>query len=164
LKFSIGPSFWDQNILSFTRLKNIEWIASRVPNLPMNVCFMLFSGFALAFNIVTRCVLPSSVPLPLIGDQLHQRFQSTPRLPGFRFETTAIPSSISCVCLCAASMAESTILAKLGHHLLACICPVSLCLGPTIRTCCRTDDYRTCHQPTSPGVGPDVHLEYHRCH
>ena len=116
LKLGVGPGFWDQNILSFTCLENIDWIAYRVPNLPINVCFMIFSGFGLAFNIVTRCVLPSSVPLPLIDGQLHQRIQSTPRNPGFRGETTAIPSSVSCVCLCAASMAESTILAKLGHH------------------------------------------------
>ncbi len=36
------------------RLENVEWIASRVPDLPINVCFMLFAGFGLAFNIVTR--------------------------------------------------------------------------------------------------------------
>jgi len=116
LKLGVGPRFWDQNILSFTRLESIEWIASRVPNLPINVCFMLFATFALAFNIVTRCVLPSSVPLPLICGQLHQCIQSTPRIPGFRGETTTIPSSVSCVCPCAAGMAESAILAKLGHR------------------------------------------------
>lgn len=103
LKLGVGPRFWDQNILSFTRLETVDWIASRVPKLPINVGFMLFSGFGLGFNIVTRCVLPSLVPLPLIGGQLHQRIQSTPRLPGFRGETTAIPSSVSCVCLCAAA-------------------------------------------------------------
>ncbi|KAI0273977.1 Choline/ethanolaminephosphotransferase [Russula aff. rugulosa BPL654] len=51
-----GPRFWDQNILSFTRLENIDWIASRVPNLPLNVCFMVFAGFALAFNIVASYI------------------------------------------------------------------------------------------------------------
>jgi len=116
LKLGVGPKFWDQNILSFTRLEKIDWISSRVPSLPINVCFMLFSVFGLAFNIVTRCVLPSSVPLPLIDDQLHERIQSTPRIPGFGGETTTIPSSVSYVCLCPASMAKSAILAKLGHH------------------------------------------------
>jgi len=48
-----GPTFWDQRILTFAGLENVEWIASRVPNVPLNVCFMIFSGFALAFNIVT---------------------------------------------------------------------------------------------------------------
>lgn len=71
LKLGIGPGFWDQNILSFTRLENIDWIASRVPDLPLNGCFMVFTGFGLAFNIITRCVLPSSVPPPLKGGQLH---------------------------------------------------------------------------------------------
>ena len=116
LKLGVGPRFWDQNILSFTRLENIEWIASRVPNLPINVCFMVFAGFGLAFNIVTGCVVPSSVPLPLICGQLHQRIQSTPRIPEFRGKTTTIPSSVSGVCPCAASMAKSAILAKLGHR------------------------------------------------
>jgi len=48
-----GPTFWDQKILTFTRLENADWIASRVPNVALNVCFMIFAGFALAFNIVT---------------------------------------------------------------------------------------------------------------
>jgi len=48
-----GPAFWDQKFLSLTRLENVEWIASRVPNLAINVCFMLFAVSALAFNIVT---------------------------------------------------------------------------------------------------------------
>ena len=66
LKLGVGTGFWDQNILSFMRLERFDWIASRVPNLPINVCFMLFSGFGLAFNIVTRRVLRSSVLLLLI--------------------------------------------------------------------------------------------------
>jgi ethanolaminephosphotransferase len=53
---SVGPTFWDQKILTVMRLENVEWIASRVPNVALNVCFMIFSGFALAFNIITRCV------------------------------------------------------------------------------------------------------------
>lgn len=52
----VGPALWDQKILSLTRLENVEWIASRVPNLAINVCFMLFAGVGLAFNIITRCV------------------------------------------------------------------------------------------------------------
>jgi hypothetical protein len=41
-------------MLTFARLEDVEWIASRVPNLAINVCFMLFAGLGLAFNIVTR--------------------------------------------------------------------------------------------------------------
>ncbi|KAH9017812.1 Choline/ethanolaminephosphotransferase [Lactarius pseudohatsudake] len=48
-----GPSFWDQKILTFTRLENVEWIASRVPNLAINTSFMIFAGVGLGFNIVT---------------------------------------------------------------------------------------------------------------
>jgi hypothetical protein len=58
LKLGIGPRFWDQNILSFTRLENIELIASRVPNLPINACVMILTGSGAAFNIVTRCIPP----------------------------------------------------------------------------------------------------------
>jgi len=56
LKLGVGPRFWDQNILSFTRLETVDWIASRVPKLPINVGFMLFSGFGLGFNIVTSYI------------------------------------------------------------------------------------------------------------
>jgi len=52
-----GPTFWDQKILTLIRLERIEWISSHVPDVGINVCFMIFSTFALAFNIVTRCVL-----------------------------------------------------------------------------------------------------------
>jgi len=48
-----GPTFWDQKILTFTRLENADWIVSHVPNVALNVCFMIFAGFALAFNIIT---------------------------------------------------------------------------------------------------------------
>ncbi|KAH9964108.1 Choline/ethanolaminephosphotransferase [Russula dissimulans] len=52
----MGPTFWDQNVLTLTRLENIEWIASHVPNIGINVCFMIFSIVALAFNIVTSYI------------------------------------------------------------------------------------------------------------
>ncbi|KAH9170529.1 Choline/ethanolaminephosphotransferase [Lactarius sanguifluus] len=51
-----GPSFWDQKILTFTRLENVEWIASRVPNLAINTSFMIFAGVGLGFNIVTSYI------------------------------------------------------------------------------------------------------------
>src|SRR5258707_3630949 len=108
--------------------------------------------------------LLSSVLFQLICGKLHQCIQSTTRIPGIRAETTFIPPSVSSVCLYSASMAESAILAKLRHYQVACICPVSLCLGSTIRACCRTNDHRACHQPTPPSVGPDVYLEHHWCH
>ena len=51
-----GPSFWDQGILTVTGLEGIGWIGERVPNVGMNVGFMIFGAVALAFNIVTRWV------------------------------------------------------------------------------------------------------------
>jgi ethanolaminephosphotransferase len=54
LKSGAGPTFWDQKMLTLARLEDVERIASRIPNLAINVCFMLFAGLALAFNIVTR--------------------------------------------------------------------------------------------------------------
>jgi len=48
-----GPSYWDQGILTVTGLGRIEWIRERVPNIGMNVAFMVFGAVALAFNIVT---------------------------------------------------------------------------------------------------------------
>jgi hypothetical protein len=61
-----GPSFWDQKILTFTRLENVEWIASRVPNLAINTSFMIFAAFGLGFNIVTRYMRISSPPPSLL--------------------------------------------------------------------------------------------------
>ncbi|KAI9511889.1 Choline/ethanolaminephosphotransferase [Russula earlei] len=48
-----GPTFWDQKLLTLTRLENVGWISSHVPNIGINVCFMIFAGFCLAFNIIT---------------------------------------------------------------------------------------------------------------
>ncbi|KAF8167153.1 choline ethanolaminephosphotransferase [Crassisporium funariophilum] len=46
-----GTSFWDQGILTVTRLDRIP-IMEKVPNLPLNESFMVFGAIALAFNIV----------------------------------------------------------------------------------------------------------------
>ena len=51
---STGPSFWDQGILTVVGLNKNEWISKRVPNVGLNVAFMIFGAAALAFNIVTR--------------------------------------------------------------------------------------------------------------
>lgn len=48
-----GPSFWDRGILSVVGLDKVEWIRSNVPNVGLNVAFMLFGAAGLAFNIVT---------------------------------------------------------------------------------------------------------------
>ncbi|KAH7911614.1 CDP-alcohol phosphatidyltransferase-domain-containing protein [Hygrophoropsis aurantiaca] len=47
-----GPSFWDQGILSFTRLDRISIIKRIIPNIGLNESFMVFGAFALAFNIL----------------------------------------------------------------------------------------------------------------
>lgn len=50
-----GPSFWDTGVLALLRLGSIaEKI--HVPDVPVNICFMLFGGVGLLFNIFTRCV------------------------------------------------------------------------------------------------------------
>ncbi|KAH7886398.1 CDP-alcohol phosphatidyltransferase-domain-containing protein [Phlebopus sp. FC_14] len=48
-----GPSFWDQRILTFTRLERIPEVAAAVPNIGLNEAFMVFGAFALAFNIIS---------------------------------------------------------------------------------------------------------------
>ncbi|KAF8586240.1 choline ethanolaminephosphotransferase [Ramaria rubella] len=48
-----GPTVWDTGILTFTRLDSVEWITENVPNVGLNEAFMIFGGFALAFNIIT---------------------------------------------------------------------------------------------------------------
>lgn len=54
-----GPSFWDQGILTITGLERIGWINETVPNVGLNVAFMMFGAACLAFNIVTRWVYTS---------------------------------------------------------------------------------------------------------
>ena len=109
-----GPSFWDQKILTFTRLENVEWIASRVPNLAINTSFMIFAAFGLAFNIVTRCAHTYSPPPSLLMLwQLHQRIQSSPRFWRSRGQTFIIPNSVPRIGANARCMAESPDFAQL---------------------------------------------------
>jgi len=48
-----GPSFWDQGILTVFGLDKVKWISEAVPNVGLNVTFLLIGGAGLAFNIVT---------------------------------------------------------------------------------------------------------------
>ena len=50
----VGPSFWDQRFLTFTRLDHISQVVDIVPDIGLNEAFMVFSAFGLAFNIVSR--------------------------------------------------------------------------------------------------------------
>jgi len=50
-----GPSFWDQGILTVIGLNKVEWINDIVPNVGLNVAFMIFGAVGLAFNIFTSC-------------------------------------------------------------------------------------------------------------
>lgn len=50
----VGPSFWDQRFLAFTRLDHIPQVVEIVPDIGLNEAFMAFSAFGLAFNIVSR--------------------------------------------------------------------------------------------------------------
>ena len=50
----LGPTVWDTGILTFTHLDQNEWLSRHVRNVGLNEAFMIFGGFALAFNIITR--------------------------------------------------------------------------------------------------------------
>jgi ethanolaminephosphotransferase len=50
----VGPTFWDQRFLTFTRLDHIPQVVESVPDIGLNEAFMVFSAFGLAFNIVSR--------------------------------------------------------------------------------------------------------------
>ncbi|KAJ3718963.1 choline ethanolaminephosphotransferase [Lentinula raphanica] len=47
-----GPSFWDTPVLDFLHLSSIPLISNTIPNVGLNVCFMIFGAFGLAFNII----------------------------------------------------------------------------------------------------------------
>ncbi|ETW86660.1 phosphatidylinositol synthase 1 (CDP-alcohol phosphatidyltransferase1) [Heterobasidion irregulare TC 32-1] len=51
-----GPTFWDNKILTFTGLDQVDAIASRVPNIALNELFMVFGTLGMAFNIATSYV------------------------------------------------------------------------------------------------------------
>ncbi|KAJ3859246.1 Choline/ethanolaminephosphotransferase [Lentinula novae-zelandiae] len=48
-----GPSFWDTPILDFLHLSHIPLITNTLPNIGLNVSFMVFGAFGLAFNILS---------------------------------------------------------------------------------------------------------------
>ncbi|KAJ3853734.1 Choline/ethanolaminephosphotransferase [Lentinula lateritia] len=48
-----GPSFWDTPILDFLHLSHIPLITNTFPNIGLNVSFMVFGAFGLAFNILS---------------------------------------------------------------------------------------------------------------
>ncbi|KAJ3820336.1 choline ethanolaminephosphotransferase [Lentinula raphanica] len=47
-----GPSFWDTPVLDFLHLSSVPVISNTIPNVGLNVCFMIFGAFGLAFNII----------------------------------------------------------------------------------------------------------------
>lgn len=50
----VGPTFWDQKILAVTGLDKVDLVARYIPDIGLNVSFMVFGAFGLAFNILTR--------------------------------------------------------------------------------------------------------------
>lgn len=53
-----GPAFWDKGFLTVLGLEGTQIpqipLSIEVPNVPLNICFMLFGAFGLLFNIFTR--------------------------------------------------------------------------------------------------------------
>lgn len=52
--FLLGPTFWDQKILTLTGLDKVDLVTRYIPDLGLNDSFMVFGAFGLAFNIITR--------------------------------------------------------------------------------------------------------------
>ena len=51
---NVGPSFWDQRILTFARLDHIPQIVEIVSDIGLNEAFILFAASLLSLNIVSR--------------------------------------------------------------------------------------------------------------
>ncbi|KIK58639.1 hypothetical protein GYMLUDRAFT_60659 [Collybiopsis luxurians FD-317 M1] len=50
----LGPSIWDTPILDFLHLSHIPYISSTIPNIGLNVSFMVFGASVMAFNILSN--------------------------------------------------------------------------------------------------------------
>ncbi|KAF8274305.1 hypothetical protein EI94DRAFT_1714111 [Lactarius quietus] len=129
-----GPSFWDQKILTFTRLENVEWIASRIPNVALNTSFMIFAAFGLAFNIV----------MSYINVFIARRASGG---PVFKPLLYLIPFPVSVL----------VHVAWLNHPRCATLisstrplCPFPLRMGPAVCACRWADDSRAYHEPPFP--------------
>jgi len=48
-----GPSFWDTGLLDFLHLSHISFITNMVPNIGLNVTFMIIGAFGLGYNILS---------------------------------------------------------------------------------------------------------------
>ena len=53
---SLGPTFWDQPVLTFFSVEHVPQIAKYIPNRGLNEAFMWFGAVGLAFNIINRWV------------------------------------------------------------------------------------------------------------
>ncbi|SCV67778.1 BQ2448_5389 [Microbotryum intermedium] len=88
----VGPSYWDQGILTVTGLKSsaiIKAIPFKVKDLPMNDCFIVFSLVGLIFNIASaaRNVYAS---LPKKGRTPASMFRPLSRLSPYIIHTSVM--------------------------------------------------------------------------
>ncbi len=54
IRLLLGPTFWDQPVLTFFNLEDVPQVAKYIPNEGLNVAFMWVGAVGMAFNIITR--------------------------------------------------------------------------------------------------------------
>ena len=163
-----------------TGLEKIEWISGAVPNIGLNVTFMVFGAAGLAFNIFTRWVhtslfialliyQPRSIREHRIAErdnvfkQLFKRLQESATERTEPFHTAAILASIPGDGASANLLVIAPDCGRIRDRLLRVAGAVFVCLGSNVRASSGKDNPCACHQDGFPIVGRYLGMEPNRC-
>lgn len=175
-----GPSFWDQGILTVIGLEKVKWISDAVPNVGLNVAFMIFGAAALAFNIVTRWVHTSLFFTPLIyqprslreyriaelynvSEQLFKRLQEPETKRTGPVHATVVSASIPGDGASADLLVIPPKCRRFRNRLLRIAGAVLVRLGSDVCASSRKDHPCARHQDRFPFAGPYMDMERNWC-
>ena len=175
-----GPSFWDRGVLTVTGLEKIGWISGAVPNIGLNVTFMVFGAGGLAFNIFTRWVYtslfialliyqPRSIrehriaELYNVSEQLFKRLQEPTTERTESVHAPAVPASIPSDGASADLLVIAPDSGRIHDRLLRVVGAIFVCLGSDVRASSGEDNPCARHQDRVSFVRRYLGVEFNRC-
>ena len=175
-----GPSFWDQGVLTVTGLEKIEWISGAVPNIGLNVTFMVFGAAGLAFNIFTRWAHTSLFIALLIyrprsfrehriaelynvSGQLFKRLQESATERTEPLHPAAVLASIPGDGASADLLVIAPDGGRFRDRILRVVGAFFVCLGPHVRASSWEDNPCARHQDRVSSSGRYLDMEPNRC-